>query len=444
MILNKKQSIAIDYLEDKITTEVLFGGGAGGGKSILGCYWLSKMCFKYPESRWVMGRASMKTLKETTFVSFLKMAKMQGLKAETHFHVTSPQQKEYPNCILFPNKSVILLKDLQFYPSDPDFDELGSLEITGAFIDEGNQVTDKAKAILGSRMRHNITEYKIVPKLLVTCNPAKNWVYRDFYKPFRDGNLLPHRNFIQSLVTDNPDIDPTYYQNLLKLDKNSKERLLYGNWEYDDDPAALIGFEAISNIFTNTFVPSGEKFITCDVARFGKDKTTIGVWDGYRVKIYTFKGLKVTEVANRIESFRQNHGVPMSNIIADEDGVGGGVVDILGCHGFVNNSRPIENQKTGEPENYDNLKSQCYYMLAEIVNANQMYIDCEDGETKDMIVDELEQVKQFNMDKDGKKRIIPKDKVKELIGRSPDYSDLLMMRMWFSLGYRINFLSIYS
>jgi hypothetical protein len=318
------------------------------------------------------------------------------------------------------------------------------LEITGAFIDEGNQVTDKAKAILGSRMRHNITEYKIVPKLLVTCNPAKNWVYRDFYKPFRDGNLLPHRNFIQSLVTDNPDIDPTYYQNLLKLDKNSKERLLYGNWEYDDDPAALIGFEAISNIFTNTFVPSGEKFITCDIARFGKDKTTIGLWEGYRVKIQTFKGLKVTEVAAKIEQLRQIHGVPMSNIIADEDGVGGGVVDILGCHGFVNNSRPIENQKTGEPENYDNLKSQCYYMLAEIVNANQMYIDCEDGETKDMIVEELEQVKQFNMDKDGKKRIIPKDKVKELIGRSPDYSDLLMMRMWFSLGYRINFLSIYS
>jgi hypothetical protein len=219
---------------------------------------------------------------------------------------------------------------------------------------------------------------------------------------------------------------------------------LYGNWEYDDDPAALIGFEAISNIFTNTFVPSGEKFITCDIARFGKDKTTIGLWEGYRVKIQTFKGLKVTEVAAKIEQLRQIHGVPISNIIADEDGVGGGVVDILGCHGFVNNSRPIENQKTGEPENYDNLKSQCYYMLAEIVNANQMYIDCEDGETKDMIVEELEQVKQFNMDKDGKKRIIPKDKVKELIGRSPDYSDLLMMRMWFSLGYRINFLSIYS
>lgn len=37
------------------------------------------------------------------------------------------------------------------------------------------------------------------------------------------------------------------------------------------------------------------------------------------------------------------------------------------------------------------------------------------------------------MDKDGKKQVIPKDKVKELLGRSPDYSDMLMMRCWFEL-----------
>jgi phage I-like protein len=35
------------------------------------------------------------------------------------------------------------------------------------------------------------------------------------------------------------------------------------------------------------------------------------------------------------------------------------------------------------------------------------------------------------MDKDGKKQIMPKDKVKEVIGRSPDFSDTLMMRMYF-------------
>ena len=443
MKLNKKQSIALRYLQDNVTTELLFGGGAGGGKSILGCYWLTKMCFKYPESRWVMGRASMKTLKETTFVSFLKMAKMQGLKADLHFHVTSPQQKEYPNCILFPNKSVILMKDLQYYPSDPDFDELGSLEITGGFIDEGNQVTAKAKAILGSRMRHNITDYGIVPKLLVTCNPAKNWVYRDFYKPFRDGNLLPHRNFIQSLVTDNPDIDPTYYHNLLKLDKNSKERLLYGNWEYDDDPAALIKFEGITNLFSNTFIQGGEKYITGDVARFGKDKTVLALWDGWKCTLNIFKGLKTTEVSTEINRLRNQHNIPLSNIIVDEDGVGGGVVDELNCNGFVNNSVPLPNPNNlSEKENYTNLKSQCYFMLAEKINKNEIFVDAGSDEAKDLLTQDLEQVKQYRMDSDSKRQVLPKDKVKEVLGRSPDYSDALMMRMWFELTPKLQYWAI--
>jgi phage terminase large subunit len=51
-----------------------------------------------------------------------------------------------------------------------------------------------------------------------------------------------------------------------------------------------------------------------------------------------------------------------------------------------------------------------------------------DPKMKSDIIQELEQVKQFNMDKDGKKQVMPKDKVKEVIGRSPDYSDTLMMR----------------
>ena len=36
----------------------------------------------------------------------------------------------------------------------------------------------------------------------------------------------------------------------------------------------------------------------------------------------------------------------MSNIVVDEDGVGGGVVDILKCNGFVNNSRPMDGSKS--------------------------------------------------------------------------------------------------
>ncbi len=37
------------------------------------------------------------------------------------------------------------------------------------------------------------------------------------------------------------------------------------------------------------------------------------------------------------------------------------------------------------------------------------------------------------MDKDVKRRIISKDEIKEPLGRSPDFADRLMMRMYFEV-----------
>jgi len=427
MELTIKQTLALDILEDTKTNELIFGGGAGGGKSAFGCYWLLKQCFKYPGTRWVMGRASLKTLKETTLNSFYQVASIQGLKANFHYRFNAQSNVIYIN-----NGSEILLKDLFSYPSDPNFDELGSLEITGAFVDECNQIVEKAWNILKSRIRYKLDEYGLIPKILGSCNPSKNWVYLSFFKPFKDGLLKSTKAFIQSLLTDNPFISKHYKENLLTLDNNSKQRLLYGNWEYDDDPSVLMSFDKISNIFSNSFVKPGEGYITADIARFGRDKTVIGIWSGIRlIKVIELAQSSVTESVDAIKAQSVIFGIGRSNIIVDEDGVGGGVVDTLKCKGFVNNSRPLENPTTKEVENYNHLKSQCYFKLAEIVNGSELYIDCMSNDQKSDLIQELEQVKQWNMDKDGKKQIMPKDKLKELLGRSPDLSDMIMMRMWF-------------
>ena len=425
MELSIKQTTALDLLEDKSTNEILFGGGAGGGKTALGCYWQLKQRLKYPNTRGLIGRAVLKTLKETTLVSFFQIAKMQGLEANKHFKFNAQS-----STIEFPNGSTILLKDLYSYPSDPNFDELGSLEITDAFIDEANQVDDKARNIIKSRIRFQLDQNDLVPKILYTCNPAKNWTYSEFYKPQQENTISKNKRFITSLIDDNPYISKHYKENLLTLDSVSKERLLFGNWEYLDDPAQLIDYDKILDSFTNTFVPIGDAFITCDVARFGNDSTVIGIWSGFRVRLYQFNGKSVVEVAELIKNFALEHKVPSSNIVCDEDGVGGGVVDILRCKGFVNNSSPLENPITRQKENFDNLKSQCYFKLADLVNNAEVYIQA-DGKQKQTIIQELEQVKQKSVDNDMKKGVIPKDKVKAAIGRSPDFSDCLAMRMFF-------------
>lgn len=374
----------------------------------------------YPGTRWLMGRAKLKALKETTLNTFFQLTSEFEITNQYNYNAQS-------GVIYWNNGSEIILKDLFLYPSDPNFDSLGSLEITGAFVDECNQVVKKAWQVVKSRMRYKLKEYNLMPKLLGSCNPAKNWVYSDFYKPFIDGDLLEYRKFVQALPTDNPHLPKSYLDSLLQLDKASKMRLYYGNWEYDDNPALLMTLDNINNAFTNSFVKEGNKYISADIARFGKDNSIIILWNGLIAEeIIQYKKKSTAEMAEIIKDLAFKHRIPNTNISIDADGVGGGVVDqIKNAYNFVNNSRALND------ENYSNLKSQCYFKLAEKINKNEVYI--KDDKFKEQIVEELSIVEQKDFDMDGKLAVIGKDKIKEILGRSPDFSDALMMRMVFDL-----------
>ena len=104
----------------------------------------------------------------------------------------------------------------------------------------------------------------------------------------------------------------------------------------------------------------------------------------------------MNDVVDEVKKLQQENAVPLRNIIVDSDGVGGGVTDYLRCQPFVNNAKPLKK------ENYQNIKTQCYYKLADLINTAQL-------------------------------QIIPKDNIKAILGRSPDYSDALAMRMYYEI-----------
>jgi len=428
MELLPKQENAVYYLKDNETKELLYGGAAGGGKSALGCLWLIEMCQTYPKSRWLMGRAKLKALKETTLNTFFELSSNLGITNQFTYNAQA-------NVIYWNNGSEILLKDLFLYPSDPNFDSLGSLEITGAFIDECNQIVYKAWQIVTSRCRYKLNEFDLIPKVLGSCNPSKNWTYKEFYKRDRDNNLTNTKKFIQALPTDNPHLPKSYLESLLALDKNSKQRLYYGNWEYDDDPSTLIDIDSISDYWNpNHLKGEGNMYMTIDVARKGKDKTVFRVWHGWLV-VYRYEiaksGLDV--VVRKAKELQLKYKVSNSNTIADEDGVGGGVIDFLNCKGFVNGSRALND------ENYNNLKSQCGYKMAQKIVSREVGEICDNAEVKSITSEEMEQVKQKDIDKDGKVALIGKDIVKQMIGRSPDEWDSIMMRYYFELAHQVFF-----
>jgi hypothetical protein len=170
----------------------------------------------------------------------------------------------------------------------------------------------------------------------------------------------------------------------------------------------------------------------------GKDKTIIRVWSGWRcVKRVVLIKSTVTDTAARIRELANAYQIPMSRTIVDEDGVGGGVKDILNCTGFIAASLPLltyEKDPQGQTirANFDMLKSQCAFKLAEVVNAAGIY-DPQEGEVRDKITLELEQLKRKAVDSDMKQGIIKKEIMKEMLGHSPDDLDTYIMRAYFEV-----------
>jgi len=443
-MLTDKQAEAMGYLSDDIHTEIFFGGGAGGGKSKLGCIWIIQSCLNYPGTRWALGRARLKNVKDTTLLTFFETCSNFGLvPGEDYKYNAMNSIIQFNNGSHgFVDGSSVYLKDLFLYPSDPEFDSLGSSEYTGAFIDEASEVTEKAKNILMSRIRFKLLEFNLIPKLLIASNPAKNFLYFQFYKPAKDGTIEPYRVFIPSLVGDNPYMPHHYRDNLFKMtDEIAKERLLYGNFEYDEDPAKIFDYPKILDMFTNTTPESEERYLITDVARHGRDSTFITYWEGltnvkcweYNMKMapeeYKKAPTKFTE--EKLKMIAKQLFIPYSNILTDDDGVGGGVVDhIDGSRGFINNSKAIQVVNC----NYVNLKSQCYDYLAQYVNHGKIATKIGNERIKNELIEELQQIRRKDIDKDGKIAMEGKDKIKERMGRSPDKADNFMMRMWYELN----------
>lgn len=403
----------------------------------------------YPGTRYMIGRAKLKTLKETTLNTFFELTRKLEFQDQYVYNSQS-------GIIKWSNGSEILLRDLFYFPSDPDFDSLGSLEITGAFIDECSQIVEKAWGIVRSRCRYKLTEYDVhgertdtmevlernedgvailwrnskgeetaglSPKVLGTCNPSKNWVYRNFYKPARDGTISKTKKFIQALPTDNPHLPESYLDSLRNLDEASCQRLYFGNWEFDGDETTLFDYADVLSAFDNDFVEGGDKYITADVALHGSDLFVIGVWDGWRlIRIDSMTKSDGKQVLEKIKELAKEYRVSAKNIIYDNDGVGGFLRGFLrAARPFVNNSRVIGKK------NYQNLKTQCYYELSDRFKKQTVYIA--DKTLSDRISEELGAVKRRDSDKDGKLKVTGKDEIRVQIGRSPDYADMIMMRL---------------
>jgi Phage terminase large subunit len=241
--LSDKQSEAWWYLNDTTTNVVVYGGAAGGGKSFFGCLWHIDRRIRFPGTRGMVGRAKLSTLEQSTLITFFNVCTELGYRNNVDYVYNSQK-----HIISWRNGSLTILKDLFYYPSDPDFTSLGSTEYTDVFIDEITEITQKAYDIVNSRIRYKLSEHNLVPKLLATCNPAPGWVKEAFVSD-PDGKAIElpdHVKFVTAKVTDNPDESfvKIYSQQLSRMHSEyDKARLLEGDWDVESTAINPFAFQ---------------------------------------------------------------------------------------------------------------------------------------------------------------------------------------------------------
>lgn len=435
-----KQKKAWLALEDPEILELVYGGGGRSGKTFLGALYYLTKCMEYEGSAWLVGRESLKKLKRTTIVTFFKAMRYLGMEkgvdwkynaAESILYVANAEGSfEEGLC------SVIFFEELSLQPSDPLFDRLGSYDLTGGWIDEAQEVVKQAKDTLQTRysvltgVNCDGSVWETTGGTLCTCNPKKNWIYSDFVKPQEDGTIDPSKKFIPALFSDNPFIDQKKYEAGIRSTNNKIliARLLLGDFNYDDSPNQIMDLDRINDLFSNTFIePDGMRYMTADIALQGADKFTIGIWHGYVLeRVYMIDKCSAPEVEKRLKREAMDNNVPRSCICYDGDGVGSFLDGYLqGAISFRNNAPALNG------ENYQSLKSQCAFKLARVVNDNGIYI--RDDRYKEEIIEELEQIRQTKVDDEGKLAIESKKEVKKRLNRSPDLSDMILMRMYFDI-----------
>lgn len=390
-------------------------------------------------------------LKQTTAVTIMREVHPELGVKDNEFRF-----KGDSNTIVYQNGSEIQFFDLAYQPSDPDFDTLGSLNLTHVVIEEVGEIRQKAKEVFGSRKDRFLNDkYGITGKLVMTQNPSQNFTRKQFYDPYKRAGAGEYqawpigdvyvngekkaalRVFVKSLPEDNPFLPKNYVETLKRLPTKERKRLYEGNWDYADDEDSLFRSDlldriTIYNVYDYIDEGQGQKFIGVDVADKGKDKTMLTlIIDGVIVKQ---KRLNVDTTgekpisylyADELIKFAQQQGMTAKDakrIAIEGNGVGVGMRDAMRIRGWFITIYTATSRS----------RSQGYYDFSTDMDSGKVKI-FNDIDTLDELRTQLT-THTYEMNDKLEPVVVKKQKIKDIIGKSPDEADSAMIANWIRRG----------
>ena len=216
-----KQQEFIDAVFSGKYSFLCYGGAMGGGKSFVSIAILILLCKFYPNSKWVVIRDSVPTLKKTVIETFKRLVpKSFLLSYNSTDHIAT-----------FKNGSRIMFM-AEDYANDKDFDRFKGLEVNGFLLEQIEELQQGLLDVCLIRAGRWKIDPMPNPIIIATVNPSQTWVKERIYEAWTKDELPKNWFYLPAKITDNSDLanDAKYMENLENLDDLTKARYLDGDW----------------------------------------------------------------------------------------------------------------------------------------------------------------------------------------------------------------------
>lgn len=448
--LSEKQQEYINLMHDPQILDLLIGGSAGGAKTFSMALGIAMFAHIYPGIHIALGRKTLKALRQSTVATLVSKVHPAVGIGKTDFRYST-----LDNEIIYKNGSKVTMIELDNLPSDPDFARFGSLEFDWAFIDEAGEITLQAKDVLRSRLGRGTAtkQYHLTPKLVLSCNPAVNFLRNEYYNPYKkmgggnfqkwrigdvivNGNVVPaYRAFLRISVMDNPFIDRNYINTLRQMPSRQRKRLLEGNWDFADNEKMLFPGELLDEVILymskeeldeeQSMLEKADIRIGVDVADVGADSNVISVLRGgvlieqEKFNLHYLKSNQEIaigeEVAKRVIRKAKKLGLTerdAKRICVEVNGVGASARDFLRKAGWRVTEYSAKTQ----------TRSNMYYSLNQLMTEGKIKILNDQSYIDVPMLREQLAPHEYEMQGD-KPKVIAKKMIKQILGCSPDLAD---------------------
>ena len=378
-------------------------GAWGTGKSFAGIQRAMILSEESPKNLGVIFRREYTDLRDSTCKDFEKYT---GVK------ISSERSVE------FPNKSEILFRHLEEIHG-----VVQNMNLGWFWIEQAEELeTDETFNVLRGRLRRDV---KRRTGFLTANTNGNNWIYRT-WKVGSDKDYDLHEATSFDAEKYLPADTIADWKKLEQSSPKIYRRFVLNSWEESDTSDIIIHPDWVEKAKKRdliTHVPF-RRIVSCDVARYGDDKTVVyAIENGKVLDKASWEKKDTMETVGRLLMFAHKNGA-IGSFAIDEIGVGGGVVDRLrelGHHVI-----PVNASERVEGGGYYNRRAEIYGKGADIFRDGFVQMLSNDSEA----TEELCWAKYKEVKSSGEFKVEAKEDIKKRYGRSPDHADALLIGLW--------------